>query len=74
MVQCRRNYKNIGKKMREDLHGGKVIESIPLARFLGQERLYLFTADYRMYKVLEKARKITLRQAESWASLKWQRV
>jgi len=105
-----KSYKSIVKKMRSDLHGGSVIESIPLARYhvlakhlispvdhnlhlkqsvgmkplremggtdqlicgmaiwltrlLGQERL--FTADYRMYKVLEKAQKITPKQAESW--------
>ncbi|QGQ21950.1 hypothetical protein F1728_04260 [Gimesia benthica] len=107
-----KSYKTIVKKMREDLHGGNVIESIPLARyhvlakhlitpidhnlhlkqrvgnkpvkemggtdqlicgmaiwltrFLGHERLHVFTADYRMYKVLEKARKITPRQMETW--------
>ncbi|MFN3152903.1 hypothetical protein [Bremerella sp.] len=108
----RKSYKSIVKKMRADLHGGSIVESIPLARYhvlakhlitpvdhnlhlkqrdgkkpvkemggtdqlicgmaiwltrlLGQERLVVFTADYRMHKVLEKARKITGKQAEAW--------
>lgn len=107
-----KSYKTIVKKMRDDLHGGSVIESIPLARYhvlakhlitpvdhnlhlkqrdgkkpvkemggtdqlicgmaiwltrlLGQDRLYVFTADYRMHKVLEKAHKVTPKQADSW--------
>ncbi len=107
-----KSYKAMVKKMRADLHGGCVIESIPLARYhvlakhlitpvdhnlhikqrdgikavkemggtdqlicgmaiwltrlLGQERLFLFTADYRLHKVLEKARKITPKQAKAW--------
>lgn len=105
-------YKSIVEKMRSDLHGGRVIESIPLARYhvlakhlitpvdhdlhlkqrdgkkpvkemgatdqlicgmaiwltrlLGQERLHVFTADYRMHRVLERARKGTARQVAKW--------
>lgn len=40
--------------------------AIWLTRLLGQERLYVFTADYRMYKVLEKVHKITPKQMETW--------
>lgn len=107
-----KRYKSIVKEMRADLHGGNVIESVPLARYhvlakhlitpvdhnlhlkqrdgktplkemggtdqlicgmaiwltrlLGHERLFVFTADYRLYKVLEKAHKITKKQAQSW--------
>lgn len=107
-----KSYKTIVKKMRADLHGGCVIESVPLARYhvlakhlitpvdhnlhlkqkdgkkhvkelggtdqlicgmaiwltrlLGQDRLFVFTADYRLHKVLEKSHKITAKQAKSW--------
>ena len=107
-----KSYKTIVNKMRMDLHGGNLIESIPLARyhvlakhlitpvdhhlhlkskdgkqalkelggtdqlicgmaiwltrFLGQDRLYVFTADYRLAKVLEKAKKLKDKQIDSW--------
>ena len=105
-------YKSIRKNMTKDLHGGRLIESIPLQRyhvlakhlvspvdhrthlrhpsgksmgndlggtdqlicgmaiwlnrFLGKDRLALLTTDYRMWKVMEKAKKVSHRQAQSW--------
>lgn len=105
-------YKTIANKMMVDLHGGKLIESIPLqryhvlckhligpvdhhthklskdnkkhtnemggtdqlicgtaiwlTRFLGQTRLLVLTADYRMDYVLKRSQKMTDKQIESW--------
>jgi hypothetical protein len=105
-------YRKIVKQMRDDLHGGKLIESIPLQRYhvlakhlitpidhnlrkptkdgknyikemggtdqlicgmaiwmtrmLGQRRVYVVTADYRLAKVLEKAHRVTDQQFENW--------
>lgn len=107
-----RKYRRIAKNMAEDLHGARLIESIPiqryhvlakhlitpvdhhtripnaagtdhtkaiggtdelicgmaiwLNRFLGGDRLLVVTADYRMAKVLSKARKLTKKQIEDW--------
>jgi hypothetical protein len=107
-----KSYASLQEKMTADLHGGNLIESIPLQRyhvlakhlitpidhqthimprqkgqrprelggtdqlicgmafwlhrFLGPERLVVVTADYRMAKVLEKARKLKASQLENW--------
>jgi hypothetical protein len=106
-----KKYKRIAGAMFADLHGGRLIESIPLqryhvlakhlvtpidhrlhfpkpdggrvnemggtdqlvcgmavwlSRFLGPERLIVLTADYRMYKVLDKARKLKDSKIEAW--------
>jgi len=107
-----KTYKKIVTTMRADLHGGKLIESIPLQRYhvlakhlitpidhnlrirkkdgkdftkelggtdqlicgisiwltrlLGQERVWVVTADYRLAKVLEKAHKVTDQQFVKW--------
>lgn len=108
-------YKGMVKKMRDDLHGGNVIESIPLqryhvlakhlitpidhhshikkpdgtgatnelggtdqlvcglsiwlARLMGQDRVAVLTVDYRLNKILERARKVTDTQAAKWGLL-----
>jgi hypothetical protein len=108
-------YKGIVKKMRDDLHGGHIIESIPLqryhvlakhfitpidhrlhikkedgtghtnelggtdqlvcgmaiwlARLFGSNRIAVLTVDYRLNKVLDRARKITDIQARNWGLL-----
>lgn len=107
-----RSYKTIVRDMRADLHGGHLIESVPLQRYhvlakhlitpidhrlhlrkqdgsgyvkelggtdqlicgmaicltrlLGQRRLVLLTTDYRLEKVMAKARKVKERQARAW--------
>ena len=107
----RKSYNSIYNKMMTDLHGGKLIESIPLQRYhvlakhlitpidhnlktrningtyssetggtdqlicgmaiwltrlLGQERIWIITADYRLAKVIEKAHKVTDEQFVKW--------
>jgi hypothetical protein len=110
-----KTYRTIVKKMRDDLHGGRLIESIPLQRYhvlakhfitpidhrlhlkqengsgrvnelggtdqlicgmaiwlartFGSNRLVVLTVDYRQYKVLEKARRITESQARAYGLL-----
>ena len=107
-----KSYASLQEKMTADLHGGNLIESIPLQRyhllakhlitpidhqthimprqrgqrprelggtdqlicgmafwlhrFLGPERMVVITADYRMARVLEKARKLKASQLENW--------
>ncbi|HEX8875276.1 MAG TPA: hypothetical protein VF777_00900 [Phycisphaerales bacterium] len=106
-----KKYKRIAEAMFNDLHGGRLIESIPLqryhvlakhlitpidhrlhfpkpdggrtnemggtdqlvcgmavwlSRFLGPDRLLVLTADYRMYKVLDKARRMSGSKIEAW--------
>ena len=58
-----------GKKHVKELGGTDQLicgMAIWLTRLLGQDRLFVFTADYRLHKVLEKAHKITAKQAKSW--------
>lgn len=106
-----KEYKSIVKKMRADLHGGKLIESLPLQRYhvlakhlitpidhnlrtrnldgtysnesggtdqlvcgaaiwltrsLGQDKVWVVTADYRLAKVIEKAHKTKDQQFAKW--------
>ena len=107
-----RRYGSLVKQMKDDLHGGKLIESVPLARyhvlakklitpidhnlrlpqkngkgivtelggtdqlicgtaiwlsrFLGPSRFCVVTADYRLHKVLTRARSATPAQARRW--------
>ena len=103
-----KKYKTIVKQLRADLHGGRLIESIPLQRYhvlakhlitpidhhlhlkhqdgksvvkelggtdqlicgmavwlaklLGRDKLIVVTTDYRLMKVMDKARKVTQKQ------------
>ena len=107
-----RRYSTLVGQMRDDLHGGRLIESVPLARyhvlakklitpidhhlpirkkggngfmnelggtdqlicgtaiwlsrFLGPSRFCVVTADYRLHKVLTRARTVTSAQARHW--------
>jgi hypothetical protein len=107
-----KTYRALVRQMRDDLHGGKLIESVPLARyhvlakklittidhnlrlptkdgngylkelggtdqlicgtaiwlsrFLGPSRFCVVTADYRLHKVLTRARSATPAQARLW--------
>lgn len=107
-----KRYGSLVKQMRDDLHGGSLIESVPLARyhvlakklitpidhnlrllqrnrkdnvkelggtdqlicgtaiwlsrFLGPSRFCVVTADYRLHKVLTRARSVTPAQARRW--------
>lgn len=109
-----KTYKTIVKKMRADLHGGSLIESIPLQRYhvlakhfitpidhclhikkedgtgrvnelggtdlicgmaiwlgriFGSERLVILTVDYRLTKVMDRARRINEKQAKRFGLL-----
>jgi hypothetical protein len=107
-----RTYQAIVRRLRDDLHGGRLIESVPLQRYhvlakqlitpidhqlrlktadgsryvkelggtdqliggmaiwltrlLGQEWLVVLTTDYRLAKVMEKARRVRESQAKAW--------
>jgi hypothetical protein len=107
-----KTYKSIVQRLRMDLHGGRLIESVPLqryhvlakhlitpidhqlqlrkqdgkgyvkelggtdqlicgmaiwlTRFLGQPRIVLLTTDYRLGKVMERARRVKATQAKAW--------